>query len=388
MTRRSGLRQLVAAGLSIGAVWVGVCVGTSGSAAWLCGKALPFRTTDSNFNKKNEGFDAPPERRSLSAQRGGEAADEIVARSHTDSAGLAWLAKVATRPASARERGSKTASAAGSLAFNGDRAFQDLKRLVDFGPRPPGSKALAESRQWIIQQLKQDGCTVEEDSFVGSTPIGQIPMTNLIAKAAGARPQVVMVASHYETLRFEGGTFVGADDPGSSVGFLLELGRQLCRRKNPVTYWLVFFDGEEALVQWSATDSLYGSRHLAEKLTAAGELSRIQAMILVDMIGDKNLDIRRDQFSTPWLTDLIFKTAHRLGYQKYFLDSTTGIQDDHLPFVNAGVAAADVIDLDYGPNNSYHHTTKDTVDKCSPASLTIVGRVVTATLEELERGKY
>ncbi len=301
---------------------------------------------------------------------------------------VAWSAAARTRPASARARSSKTAAAPAPMAFNGDRAFQDLKRLVEFGPRPPGSRALADSRRWIIQQLKGDGCAVEEDSFVGSTPVGEIPMTNLIAKAAGARPQVVMVASHYETLRFEGGTFVGANDPGSSVAFLLELGRLLCRRKNPVTYWLVFFDGEEALVHWSATDSLYGSRHLAEKLTAGGELSRIQAMILVDMIADKNLDIHRDYNSTAWLTDLIFKTAHRLGYAKYFLDQPTAIQDDHNPFVNAGVAAADVIDLDYGPNNSYHHTTKDTVDKCSPASMTIVGRVVTATLEELERAKH
>ena len=287
---------------------------------------------------------------------------------------------------SPRARSAKTSAA--PMAFDGERAFQDLKRLVEFGPRPPGSKALTDSRRWIIQQLKQDGCAVEDDSFVGSTPVGEIPMTNLIAKIPGARPEVVIVAGHHDTVRFEGGTFVGANDGASSAAFLLELGRLLCRRKNPVAYWLVFFDGEEALVHWSDKDSLYGSRHLAEKLTAGGELSRIQAMILVDMIADKNLDIHRDYNSTTWLTDLIFKTAHRLGYAKYFLDQPTAIQDDHLPFVNAGVAAADVIDLDYGPNNSYHHTTKDTVDKCSPASMTIVGRVVTATLEELERAKH
>ena len=269
-------------------------------------------------------------------------------------------------------------------AFQGSRAFGDLKRLVEFGPRPPGSKALAESRRWITGQLKQSGCEVEEDSFVADTPVGQIPMTNLIAKIPGARPEVLMVAGHYDTKRFDGGAFVGANDGASSAAFLLELGRLLGRRKNPVTYWLVFFDGEEAFRQWSPTDSLYGSRHLAAKLTANGELSRIHAMILVDMIADANLDIRRDSSSTPWLTDIIFQTAHRLGYARYFLDQPTAVEDDHLPFVNAGVSAVDVIDLDYGPGNSYHHTTKDTVDKCSPASMTIVGRVVTATLEELE----
>ncbi|PYV00216.1 MAG: peptidase M28 [Acidobacteria bacterium] len=270
-------------------------------------------------------------------------------------------------------------------AFHGSRAFDDLKRLVEFGPRPPGSKALAESRRWITDQLKQSGCEIEEDSFVADTPVGQVPMTNLIAKVPGARPEVLMVAGHYDTKRFDTGAFVGANDGASSTAFLLELGRMLGRRKNPATYWLVFFDGEEAFRQWSSTDSLYGSRHLAAKLTASGELSRIHAMVLVDMIADANLDIRRDSSSTRWLTDLIFQTAKRLGYSRYFLDQPTAVEDDHLPFVNAGVSAADVIDLDYGPpGNSYHHTTKDTVDKCSPASMTIVGRVVTAMLEELE----
>jgi peptidase M28-like protein len=373
MRRRGRLCGLLASGLLAGAVCVGVCVGPSGSAALLCGKALPFRTTGENL-KENQGFGAPPERQSLSAQRGGKAARDTVARLHADSLALAAAHAV---PA--------------SIGFDGERAFQDLKRLVDFGPRPPGSKALTESRQWIIHQLEQAGSKIEEDRFVGSTPVGQIPMTNLIAKIPGARPEVVIVAGHYDTMRFEGGSFVGANDGGSSAAFLLELARRLGRRKNPVTYWLVFFDGEEALVHWSDTDSLYGSRHLAEKLTASGELSHLHAMILVDMIADAKLDIYRDGASTAWLTDLIFKTAHRLGYGKQFLDEPRAYQDDHIPFVNAGVAAADIIDLDYGPrtgahpNGSYWHTPEDTVDKCSPASLTIVGRVVTATLEEIEK---
>jgi len=148
----------------------------------------------------------------------------------------------------------------------------------------------------------------------------------------------------------------------------------------------VFFDGEEALEYWSATDSRYGSRHLEQKLASAGELGRVQAMILVDLIADAKLDIYRDSNSTGWLNDMIFANARRLGYSKYFIDSLPGaIEDDHNPFVNAGVSAVDVIDLDYGPRNSYWHTAQDTVDKCSAQSLTIVGRVVTATLEELER---
>jgi Zn-dependent M28 family amino/carboxypeptidase len=271
------------------------------------------------------------------------------------------------------------------LTFNGERAFEDLKRLVAFGPRPPGSKALANSRAWIIQELKSNGCAIEEDQFVASTPVGGIPMTNIIARIPGARTSVVMVAGHYDTKRFDDFTFVGANDGASSAAFLLELARLLRRRKNPLTYWLVFFDGEEALRQWSSTDSLYGSRHLVQKLAADGQLNRVQAMILVDMIADARLDIHRESNSTSWLSDMVFDTAHRLGYGKYFLNDAGAIEDDHLPWVNAGASAVDIIDLDYGPNNRYHHTPQDTVDKCSPQSMAIVGRVVTAVLEELEK---
>jgi len=272
---------------------------------------------------------------------------------------------------------------------NGGRAFADLKHLVAYGPRPAGSPALVEARRWIIAQLKLTGAQVEEDSFSASTPVGQIPMTNLIARFPGTQSKVVMVAGHYDTKLEQGFRFVGANDGASSAALLLELARVLHGRKHALTYWLVFFDGEEAMrEEWTATDSVYGSRHLVQKLSSAGELGRIQAMILVDMIGDANLDIYREANSTPWLTDMVFTAAQRLGYGKYFLDSPTAIDDDHIPFVNAGVAAVDLIDFNYGPNNSYWHTEKDTVEHCSPLSLTIVGRVVLATLADLEKSPH
>jgi glutaminyl-peptide cyclotransferase len=275
------------------------------------------------------------------------------------------------------------------LAFNGGRAFDDLKHLVSYGPRPAGSSALAESRRWIISQLKQTGAQVDEDSFTASTPIGAIPMTNIVAKFPGTQTKVVMVTGHYDTKRFDAFKFVGANDGGSSAALLLELAHDLQGREHELTYWLVFFDGEEAVrEQWIDPDNTYGSRHLVQKLSAAGELGRIQAMILVDMIGDANLDIPRDAESTPWLTDMVFTAAHRLGYTKEFLDSQGAATDDHIPFVNAGVAAVDLIDFDYGPNNGYWHTAKDTVDHCSPLSLTIVGRVVLATLADLETSPH
>jgi Zn-dependent M28 family amino/carboxypeptidase len=274
--------------------------------------------------------------------------------------------------------------AAEPLGFSGARAFEDLKHLVSFGPRPSGSPALTQTRQWLIHELRGAGAQVEEDSFVANTPIGPIPMTNLIASFRGSRRQTVIVAGHYDTKRFDEFRFLGANDGGSSAALLVELARVLGGRKNALNCWLVFFDGEEAVRDWSASDSLYGSRHLVEKLSSSGELSRIQALILVDMIADPHLRIPRESGSTPWLTDLVFSVAQRLGYGRYFVNRESAVDDDHMPFINAGVAAVDLIDLDYGPNRSYWHSPQDTLEHCSPLSLTIVGRVVTAVLSELD----
>lgn len=277
------------------------------------------------------------------------------------------------------------AQASTRFAFNGERAFQYLQHVVSFGPRPVGSKALDAARAWIITRLKQDGCKVVKDPFIGHTPYGDISMENIIAELPGTEPRhIVMIAGHYDTKLEKKFRFVGANDGGSSTGFLLELARELAPTKHKLTYWIVFFDGEEALKHWSATDSLYGSRQLANKLTADGDLSRIRAMILVDMIGDAHLGISQDQNSTAWLNKLVWNEADKLGYSKYFLKHKIAVLDDHTPFVKYGVSAIDLIDFDYGPDNSYWHTAQDTVQHCSPASLTIVGRVVKATLAALE----
>jgi Zn-dependent M28 family amino/carboxypeptidase len=181
--------------------------------------------------------------------------------------------------------------------------------------------------------------------------------------------------------------FVGANDGGSSAALLLELARALQGRKHALTYWLVFFDGEESVRRdWEDPDNTYGSRHLVEKMSASGELGRIQAMILVDMIGDSHLVIHREAMSTPWLTDMVFAAAHRLGYEKQFPNSPNAVADDHVPFVNAGVAAVDLID--FQGEDGYWHTAKDTLEHCSPISLTIVGRVVLATLDDLEKSPH
>jgi Zn-dependent M28 family amino/carboxypeptidase len=208
-------------------------------------------------------------------------------------------------------------------------------------------------------------------------------MTNLIGALRGESPTVVILAGHYDTATIDGVRFVGANDGGSSAAFLLEMARVLSRRNNRFTYWVVFFDGEEALKEWSSSDSLYGSRHLAERLSREGKLKQIKALILVDMIADRHLNILRESNSTAWLSELVFRSARRLGYSRLFSGGTFPVKDDHLPLLARGVPSVDIIDLT--PFGSYHHTAQDSIDKCSPESLTVVGRVVLATLVELER---
>jgi len=267
--------------------------------------------------------------------------------------------------------------------FDANRAFADLKRVVSFGPRPPGSRALEQSRGFIAGELHAAGAAVVLDTFTASTPLGPVPMTSLVAKIPGVSPSIVIIAGHYDTKRMTT-PFVGANDGGSSAAFLLEMARVLARRGNNVTYWLVFFDGEEALQRWSNTDGLYGSRHFAQELSAQDTLKQVQALILVDMIADAHLDIHREAHSTPWLSDIVFAEAQRFGYGRYFLNSPRAIEDDHVPFLELGVPAVDIIDLDYGPFNRYWHSPYDTVDKCSPTSLAVVAHVVLATLDALE----
>jgi glutaminyl-peptide cyclotransferase len=223
-----------------------------------------------------------------------------------------------------------TGGVAKTSPFDGERAFADLKRLVGFGPRPSGSPALERAREFITDELRDAGATVIEDRFTAATPIGQIPMVNLVATIPGSSPSVTILAGHYDTKRMSI-PFVGANDGASSAAFLLEMARVLGRRRNRLTYWLVFFDGEEGVQRWSSTDSLYGSRHFASMLGAAN-VSRIEAMFVLDMIADAHLDIQRESHSTPWLNELLFTQAYRLGYTRYFLDNSRRVEDDHLPF--------------------------------------------------------
>src|SRR3984893_9426703 len=227
--------------------------------------------------------------------------------------------------------------------FDGARAYKHVEQLVAIGPHSAGSEGIRRAQEYIVGQLKSFGCPVEEQDFhAPSTPVGDVAMKNIVVKIPSANPKIILFTSHYDTKRIA--NFVGADDAGSSTGVLLELARLLCARKNADTIWLAFFDGEEAFnPNWVDPDNTYGSRQLAASLALSGDLKRVKAMILVDMVGPTNPVFKRETNSTPWLTDLIWSTAARLGYGRVFIKDSNAIEDDHIAFVQRKVPSADLI---------------------------------------------
>jgi glutaminyl-peptide cyclotransferase len=252
---------------------------------------------------------------------------------------------------------------------------------VAFGPRPAGSAALAECRRYLMAELKTAGIEAREQAFEAQTPLGRVQMVNVIATIPGTRADRIILASHYDTKLFKQFRFVGASDGASSTAALLELGRALKGRRNEFTIELLFVDGEEAVIEWREPDHTYGSRHYVQAARQAGTLAGIKALILLDMIGDRNLTVRRDTNSTPWLNDIVWASAARLGHRGTFLNDSTTIEDDHLPFLRAGVPSVDIIDLDY----TAWHTAQDDLDHVSAGSLQIVGDVVLDALPEIEK---
>jgi len=275
--------------------------------------------------------------------------------------------------------------AARTSPFNADRAFADLKTMVAFGPRPAGSDALAKTRGYIVAELEKAGLKAELDEFEAVTPRGRKKMTNIRASRPGTRPGTIALVGHYDTKIFDKMTFVGANDGGSSAAWVLEMVRATKDLRLQNTLEFVFFDGEEAVVDWSEDDSVYGSKYDVDRRVKAGTLNQLKALILVDMIGDKNLGIKKEDQSTEWLTTAIWNTAKSLGYTKEFLNDEQTISDDHVPFLKARIPAVDLIDFDYGPGHSYWHQAGDTLDKTSGQSLKIVGDVVYLSLNEIDR---
>jgi len=273
--------------------------------------------------------------------------------------------------------------------FDGKRAFNTLKEVLNFGPRPSGSPGLDDLRGYIRRELKAAGLAVEEHTFQAQTPLGAVPMTNLWGIVKGDKPGVILISNHYETKRFSDIRFVGANDAGSTTAWMLEMARTLGPSRQGRSVWLCFMDGEEAFVNWSKTDSLYGSRAFVNHLREKGLLGQLNAMVNVDMIGDRFLGIRQDRQAPQWLSDAIWKTAQRLSYGNYFLPFASSTEDDHVPFREAGIPAVNVIDFVYGQTEAEHHknwhTERDSLERLSAGSLQVVGDVLYHALPEIER---
>ncbi len=269
-------------------------------------------------------------------------------------------------------------SKAPAPVFDGSRALEHLTRIIAIGPRPAGSAGAQKTREYITHQLESVGLTTLEQPFDAKTPAGIVRMVNVRATIAGPGEGRLIIAGHYDTKLFTEFTFVGANDAGSSTAFLIELARVLKTRNNAISIELLFLDGEEAFGEWQ-TGNTFGSRYYVDAARSAGTLKQIKAMILVDMIGDADLRVMRESQSTPWLTDAIWSAARSLGRPE-FVDQSTLVEDDHLPFLAAGVPAVDIIDFEYPA----WHTREDTLDKVSARSLQAVGNVLLAALPAIE----
>jgi glutaminyl-peptide cyclotransferase len=271
-------------------------------------------------------------------------------------------------------------------SFDSARAMQYVKEIVALGPRPIGSENHKKVEDYIHSHLKGD--EVEDDNFTVDTTEGKFPVHNIIAKFPGARDGIIVIASHYDTnWPLRNTSYIGANDGASSSALLLEIANQLRGKKlDGYSVWLLWDDAEESMrLPWYDPESLYGVRHLAEKWKADGTSKKIKAFLLEDMIGDADLNIDHEETSTPWLSEMLYQAATRLGYQSHFFARSLPMIDDHGPFLEIGVPAIDIIDFDYGYNNVFWHTTDDTVDKLSPKSLEIVGKVTLETVEMLNK---
>ncbi len=272
--------------------------------------------------------------------------------------------------------------------FDGKRAYEDLRKVLAFGPRPAGSDSLAKLRVFIKDELSKAGLRVWEQAFEASTPMGKRSMVNIVGAVEGTSDDIIIVGNHYDTKYFPDIAFVGANDGGSTTAWMLEMARVIGAKRTGRTLWLCFFDGEEAFGEWSKTNSLYGSRAFVDYLRGRGELSKVNAMVNMDMIGDCDLDIRQDRDAPEWLTQTIWDTARRVGHERAFLAFGHPIDDDHIPFRRAGVPAIEIIDFNYGATAQEHaktwHTARDTIDRVCADSLQATGDVIYHALPEID----
>ena len=277
--------------------------------------------------------------------------------------------------------------------FNAQQAYAYTAQIAGFGERWPGSPGHKKTEDLIHQVLQKNGAQIEADDFTARTPRGPIAVHNIIGKfnvSADPKQGILILAGHYDTL-FQPG-FIGANDGGSSTAILLAFADALAGQKTKMQIWLVWTDLEEAINSFTGDDGLYGSRHLAQKLAANGTSTRVRGFFLLDMIGDKQLGVARETGSDRRLQDFMARAAGQLGYSQYFFQYEAGIIDDHVPFIQAGIPAVDVVDARFGrmgptfdSMGEFHHANTDTMDTVSQQSLEVVGRTMLLTVELLDK---
>jgi hypothetical protein len=278
------------------------------------------------------------------------------------------------------------------LEFDSARAWKYLEAQVGFGPRPAGSEALERLRAYLESELRAAGLEPQRESFdCREAPYAPLRVTNVwadvVAPGADAKKlPIVVLCTHFDTKRY-GFDFLGANDGGSGTAVLLSLAHALAADPSEKVVWrLLFLDGEEAVrPYWEDPDNRYGSRHHVAALKERGELERVRACVLLDMVGDAELALTQDTYSDPRLFKIVVDAAKALGLSKHIGPVREQVKDDHLSFLAAGVPSVDLIDFDFGPGNAYWHSADDTLAHCSRASLDAIGRIVTASLPELER---
>jgi hypothetical protein len=278
-----------------------------------------------------------------------------------------------------------------AATFDGERAWKHLEKQVELGPRPSASPANESLRAYIAHELESYGLAPIRETFTcAEAPTGPLSVTNVYADVAPsggdrASSPIVVVCTHFDTKRMSF-PFLGANDGGSGTAVLLELARHLAARpSSQITWRVVFLDGEEALrAKWADPDNRYGSRRHVEAFVKRGEAKRVKACVLLDMIGDRDLNVLRETNSDSRLFAIVRDAAKSLGLEKHFSAPAQPIEDDHLSFMAAGVPSVDLIDFDYGPDGAYWHSKDDTLEHCSRDSLVVVGRVLIEALPALE----
>jgi len=271
--------------------------------------------------------------------------------------------------------------------FDADKAYTEVKDFCELGPRVSGTEGAKRAALYLANRLTELGVPSEIDEFQDRSVGQKCIFRNVIGTLKGKSNAFIILASHYDTKSGIDDQFTGANDSGSSTGLLLELARTLAKLPEPECGFIfVFFDGEECVRNYSASDGLHGSRRMAETLVRNGTAGNIRAVIILDMIGDKDLTVTIPKNSTPELKSLAFEAAHEAGVRNKFSLYRTAILDDHVPSLRKGIPAIDIIDFEFGSapgRNDYWHTDQDTLDKISPASLKAIGSVTLIMLKKL-----